>query len=66
LPPRNATAPLDVLSHAPDLPLTFDRSPKVGLGLEYSPEGDIHWRRALVAKIGLLAAGLAIDRRSRR
>lgn len=35
----------DLLAHAPVLPLAFDRSPKVGLGLEYSLEGDIHWRR---------------------
>jgi hypothetical protein len=56
---------LDVLTHAPDLPLAFDRFPKVGLGLEYSLEGKVHWRRALVAEMGLLAAGIAIDRRSR-
>jgi hypothetical protein len=49
----------------PDLPLAFDRSPKVGLGLEDSLAGAVHWRRALVVERGLLAAGIAIDRRSR-
>jgi hypothetical protein len=56
---------LDLIVHAPDLPLAFDRSPRVGLGLEYSLEGEVHWRRALVAEVGLLATGIAIDRRSR-
>ena len=51
--------------HAADLPLLFDGSPKVGLGLQYSLDGDIHWPQALAAEIGLLAAGIAIYRRGR-
>lgn len=51
---------LDVLAHTPDLPLLFDRSPEVGLGLEYSLQDEVHWQQA---EMGLLAAGIAIYRR---
>jgi dienelactone hydrolase len=39
---------LDYLEHAPDLPLEFDRSARVGLGLE----GEVHWTRALMVEGG--------------
>jgi hypothetical protein len=54
---------LDYLEHASDLPLEFDRSPRVGLGLEYSLEGEAHWTRALMVEVGVLAAGIAAYRR---
>jgi hypothetical protein len=53
---------LDVLAHTPDLALLFDRSPKVGSGLGYSLQGEVHWQQA---EVGLLAAGLASYRRGR-
>jgi hypothetical protein len=53
---------LDFLAHARDLPLLFDRSPKVGLGLEYSLQDEVHWQQA---DVGLLAAGIVIYRRGR-
>ncbi len=54
---------LDWVAHAPDLPVLFNRSRRVGLGLQYSPEGTIHWRRALAAEAGLLGARFAINRK---
>jgi hypothetical protein len=53
---------LDDIAHAPDRPLLFTGSPTVGLGPEYSATGDIHWRRALAAELGLLAAGAVVNR----
>jgi hypothetical protein len=50
----------------PDLQFLFDGSRRVGLGQEYSAAGTIHWRRALTAELGLLAAGMAVDRVGRR
>jgi phosphotransferase system glucose/maltose/N-acetylglucosamine-specific IIC component len=45
---------LDFVSHGPDLPLLFEGSLRVGLGLESSfPVG-------LIMELGLLAAGVAI------
>lgn len=41
---------LDWVAHAPDLPVLFNRSRRVGLGLQYAPDGTIHWRRALAAE----------------
>ena len=41
---------LDVLAHTPDLPLLFDRSPEVGLGLEYSLQDEVHWQQAEMAR----------------
>ena len=51
---------LDFISHAPDLPLFLEGSPKVGLGLEYSQDGSLHWRRGLAVELALLGAGIAI------
>ena len=51
---------LDFIAHAPDLPLFMEGSPKVGLGLEYSGDGSLHWRRGLAVELALLAAGIAI------
>jgi hypothetical protein len=53
---------LDFIVRAADLPLVFDGSPKVELGLEYSLDSGVHWRQALAAEFGLLAVGVAIDR----
>jgi len=44
----------------------FDGSRRVGLGLEYSGGGTIHYPRALAAELGVLAAGMAVDRAGRR
>jgi hypothetical protein len=57
---------LDWVAHAPDLSVLFNRSRRVGLGLQYSPEGTIHWRRALAAGAGLLGARFAINRTADR
>ena len=53
-------------AHTPDLPVLFSRSRRVGLGLQYSAGGAIHWRRALAAEAGLLGAGYAVNRMARR
>jgi hypothetical protein len=57
---------LDFVAHAPDLPLLLDDSPKVGLSLEYSADGELHRLRGLAVEFALLAAGLAIDRLGHR
>lgn len=57
---------LDFIAHAPDLPLVLEGWPKVGLGLEYSQDGTLHWRRGLAVEFALLAGGAAIGRPSRR
>ncbi len=57
---------LDWIAHAPDLPVLFNRSRRVGLGLHYSADGTIHWRRALAAEAGLLGAGYAVNRMAGR
>ncbi len=45
---------LDFVSHGPDLPLLFNGSPLVGLGLESSvPVG-------VILEFGLLGAGVAV------
>ncbi|MGE5134435.1 MAG: hypothetical protein ACM32E_16215 [Gemmatimonadota bacterium] len=51
---------LDFIAHAPDLPLFLEGSPKVGLGLEYSQDGSLHWRRGLAVELAMLGAGIAI------
>ncbi len=56
---------LDFIAHAPDLPLVLEGWPKVGLGLEYSQDGSLHWRRGLAAEFAVLAAGAAIGLRRR-
>ncbi len=56
---------LDFIAHAPDLPLLLDGSPKVGLSLEYSTDGELHRARGLAVEFTLLAAGFTIDRLAR-
>ena len=54
---------LDFIAHNPDLPLSFDGSPLVGLSLEWSFTGTgyvIHWTQALVIELGLLISGMVI------
>jgi uncharacterized membrane protein len=51
---------LDWISHRPDLPLLFDGSPKVGLGLWNSVAG------TLVVELGVFLGGLALYVRSTR
>jgi hypothetical protein len=51
---------LDFWAHAPDLPLGLAGSRTVGLGLEYSADGEIHMARGLAVEVGLLAAGIGI------
>ncbi len=48
---------LDFLVHPPELPVLFNNSPKVGLGLWLSPQGYIV---ANIIEISLLAAGIAL------
>ncbi len=50
---------LDFIVHPPQLPLLFDSSPKVGLGLWTSGPGLIF---SVILELGMLAAGIAIDR----
>jgi len=45
---------LDWISHIPDLPLLFDGSPKVGLGLWNNPAG------TMIAEFGLFGAGAVV------
>jgi hypothetical protein len=51
---------LDWISHIPDLPLLFDGSSKVGLGLWNSPAG------TMAAEIGLFGAGAILFLRATR
>jgi hypothetical protein len=54
---------LDFIAHDPDLPLFFDGSPLVGLGLEWTHTANglvVHWARGLIAEIGLLVGGIVI------
>ena len=54
---------LDFIVHAPDLPLLFENSPKVGLGLWTTGPGFI---ASLMLEIILVIGGLIIYFRGRR
>ncbi len=54
---------LDFIAHDPDLPLFFDGSPLVGLGLEWTHTANglvVHWAQGLIVEIGLLIGGMII------
>ena len=60
---------LDFIAHDPDLPLWFDNSPLVGLGLEWhhTPTGlDLHYAQGLVVEFGLFMVGFIIYWRARK
>lgn len=60
---------LDFIAHDPDLPLFFNGSPLVGLGLEWTHTANglvVHWTQGLIVEIGLLIGGIVIYLNTRR